>query len=158
TCTFSLSPSSASPAAAATTGSVTVTASATTCAWTAASNASWITITAGSSGTGNGTVTYSVAANTGAARSGTMTIAGQTFTASQAGVPTPPPTGTILFQEGFEDANVASRGWYDNTSVLLSTAEHVPNSASSIQYTFNQAATQPTNGSALRHKFTPSDS
>src|SRR5262249_2677219 len=139
TCTFSLSPSSASPAAAAPTGSVSVTASATTCAWTAASNASWITITAGSSGTGNGTGTYSVAANTGAARSGTMTIAGQTFTASQAGVPTPPPTGTILFQEGFEDANVASRGWYDNTSVLLSTAEHVPNSASSIQYTFNQA-------------------
>jgi hypothetical protein len=46
----------------------------------------FITITSGSSGTGNGTVNYSVAANgTGAARQGTMTIAGQTFTVNQSG-------------------------------------------------------------------------
>ncbi len=32
--------------------------------WTAISNAAWLTITAGASGTGNGTVTYNVAANT----------------------------------------------------------------------------------------------
>ena len=43
-------------------GSVTVTAGA-GCAWTATSNAAWISITAGGSGTGNGTVSYSVAAN-----------------------------------------------------------------------------------------------
>jgi hypothetical protein len=42
------------------------------------SNATFITITSGSSGTGNGTVNYSVAANTGTtSRTGTMTIAGQ---------------------------------------------------------------------------------
>jgi hypothetical protein len=72
--------------------------------------------------------------------------------------PPPPPAGTILFQEGFDDANLAGRGWYDNTTAQLSTAEHVPNSTSSIQYTFNQGATSPTAGSALRKTFTPTDS
>jgi hypothetical protein len=83
-CTYSISPTSASPAAAGSTGTVSVTAG-TGCAWTAASNASWITITSGASGSGNGSVGYSVAANSGAARSGTMTIAGATFTVNQAG-------------------------------------------------------------------------
>src|SRR5271157_4367271 len=82
-CTPSLSATSASPGAAQTTGTVTVTAGA-GCAWTATSNATWITVTAGASGTGNGTVSYTVAANTGVARTGTLTIAGFTFTVSQA--------------------------------------------------------------------------
>ncbi|HYO98788.1 MAG TPA: M36 family metallopeptidase, partial [Pyrinomonadaceae bacterium] len=85
TCTYSISPSSASFASAGGTGSVTVTAGA-GCAWTAASNASFITITGGASGSGSGTVSYSVAGNTStASRTGTITIAGQTFTVSQAG-------------------------------------------------------------------------
>jgi hypothetical protein len=52
------------------------------CAWTAVSNVGWITILSGGSGSGNGTVTYSVA-STSSRRSGTMTIAGQTFTVRQ---------------------------------------------------------------------------
>ena len=56
------------------------------CAWTAVSNDAWISVTGGASGTGNGTVSYAVAANaTTSQRSGTMTIAGQTFTATQVG-------------------------------------------------------------------------
>ena len=63
-CTFTISPASASPNAAGGTASVTVTASATSCAWTAsAPTATFVTITGGASGIGNGTVTYSVAAN-----------------------------------------------------------------------------------------------
>jgi hypothetical protein len=69
-----------------------------------------------------------------------------------------PPAGTQLFQETFEDANLAARGWYDNTTPLLSTSEHVTGSASSIQYTFNQGAMTPTAASTVRHKFTPTDS
>src|SRR6185295_17186005 len=46
--------------------------------------ASWITITSGSSGTGNGTVQFAVASTTGPARSATLIIAGRTFTVSQA--------------------------------------------------------------------------
>jgi hypothetical protein len=57
-----------------------------TCAWTAVSNATWITVTSGAAGTGNGTVGFSAAANTGAARTGTLTIAGQTFTVTQSAV------------------------------------------------------------------------
>jgi uncharacterized repeat protein (TIGR01451 family) len=65
------------------TGYVTVDRGA-NCSWTSMSNASWITIT-NSSNYGYGYVNYNVAANPGAPRMGTMTLAGQTFTVNQAG-------------------------------------------------------------------------
>ncbi len=55
------------------------------CGWAAKSNDEWITITSGASGSGNGSVAFSVAANTGPGRIGTITIAGNTFTIVQAG-------------------------------------------------------------------------
>ena len=59
------------------------------CSWTTASPASWVRITSGASGTGNGTVNYSVDANTGASsRTAGLTIAGAVFTVTQAGVST----------------------------------------------------------------------
>ena len=65
-------------------GTVDVTAES-WCAWTATSNdLPWLTVTSGSPGTGNGSVGYSVAANTAGARTGTITIADQTFTVNQA--------------------------------------------------------------------------
>jgi hypothetical protein len=67
--------------------SVTVTASSSTCVWNATSNVSWIALTSASSGSGNADVSFSVAANTGAAREGTLTIAGQTVTVDQAAGP-----------------------------------------------------------------------
>jgi len=83
-CTVSLQPTSAAvPAAGATGVSITVTASS-GCSRPATSNATWITVTSGATGSGNGTVTLNVAANTGGARSGTVTIGGQTFTVNQA--------------------------------------------------------------------------
>jgi Zn-dependent metalloprotease len=86
TCSFSISPTSASFAAAGGTQSVTVTTAA-GCNWTAASNSSFITITSGASGSGSGTVSYSVAANTATtSRSGSLTIAGLTHSVSQAGI------------------------------------------------------------------------
>ena len=59
------------------------------CNWTAVSNVPWISITSGSSGSGNGVVNFSVAANTGLARSGSLTIAGQDFIVNQSGTVTP---------------------------------------------------------------------
>ncbi len=57
---------------------------ATGCGWTATSNATWITITSGSPGSGGGTYGFTAAANaTGAQRSGTLTVAGQTVTVTQ---------------------------------------------------------------------------
>jgi len=82
TCAGTISPTSASYSAVGGTGSVTVPAPG-GCSWTAASNDSWITITSGGGGTGNGTVNYSVAANPGTPRTGTMFIAGQIFTVTQ---------------------------------------------------------------------------
>jgi hypothetical protein len=47
-------------------------------------NDSWITVLTGASGSGNGTVTFQVSNNnTGIQRTGTMTIAGRTFTVNQ---------------------------------------------------------------------------
>lgn len=116
TCTFSINPTSASYAAAGGSGSVAVTAGA-GCNWTAVSNATFITITSGSSGSGNGTVNYSVAANGGtSSRNGTMTIAGQTFTVTQAG------TGgggtNVIVNPGFESGTTP---WVISGSTVRST-------------------------------------
>ena len=57
------------------------------CAWTATSQASWITVTGRSSGTGDGHVHIAVAATlliTG--RTGTVLVEGQTVTVNQAGI------------------------------------------------------------------------
>jgi hypothetical protein len=81
-CTFNIEPDSQSVPSSGGSGSVSVTAAA-GCAWTAKSNESWIAIGSGGSGAGNGTVNYSVAATTGPARSGTLTVAGRTFTVNQ---------------------------------------------------------------------------
>jgi len=84
TCTYLISPTARSHGGGAENATVAVTA-ASSCSWTAASNASWIAITSGSSGTGNGTVSYAVTANsTGSQRTGSATIAGQTFSVTQA--------------------------------------------------------------------------
>jgi hypothetical protein len=83
-CSYSLSQTSQSAPPEGGAGSVGVTASS-GCTWTAASNVSWIKISNGASGTGNGTVQYATEANNGAARIGTLTIAGETLTVNQAG-------------------------------------------------------------------------
>jgi uncharacterized repeat protein (TIGR01451 family) len=84
-CVSAVNPSSATATASGGTGAIPVSAGA-NCAWTAASNATWIGISSGNSGNGNGTVDYTVAPDAGAQRSGTITIAGQIFTVTQAGI------------------------------------------------------------------------
>ena len=53
------------------------------CSWSAGSGASWIAITSGTSGTGDGQVLFEVAANGGPARLGSLTIGGRTVSISQ---------------------------------------------------------------------------
>jgi len=85
TCDYSLSVSSRSDDATTATGSVSVTAD-TGCAWTAQSDASWLTVTSGASGSGNGSVGYAVDANPSTSqRVGHLEIGGQRFTFTQAG-------------------------------------------------------------------------
>lgn len=81
-CSFSINPTQQAFFAAGGSGTFTVTTTS-ECAYTATSNNPWITVTAGASGTGTGTVSFTVAANNGLARTGTITVGGQTFTVTQ---------------------------------------------------------------------------
>ena len=95
TCTYTITPTSQNVGAAGSVGTVVTVSTATGCAWTAGSNVAWIIVTSGSSGSGNGSVTFDVAANTGAAQNGTLTIAGQTFSVTQAAASAPTCTYSI---------------------------------------------------------------
>ena len=53
------------------------------------SNASWLIVTNGETGNGNGTISYTAQKNFGAARSGTITINGRAFTVTQQANPNP---------------------------------------------------------------------
>ncbi|MBP6821374.1 MAG: BACON domain-containing protein, partial [Acidobacteria bacterium] len=116
--------------------------------WTATSNAAWITITSGTSGTGNGTVNYSVATNTGAIRSGTMTIAGQTFTVMQSAssttglqfYPLPKPIrllDTRAGQPGCDSPGAPIAGGTDRTQLARRTCDGVTIPVSAMAITGN---------------------
>ena len=84
-CTFTLNATDITLAAKGGKKNVSVKVTGTGCSWTAVSNDPFITITSGSSGTGNGKVDFTVPGNTNSSPLiGTMTIAGQTFTVNQA--------------------------------------------------------------------------
>ena len=116
-CSYGINPASKSFAASSGTGSFSVNTQS-CCAWSASSNVSWITITSGSSGTGNGTVSYSVAANTSTSqRSGNLTVAGKIFTVTQSGW-----VEYTLFEENFDTDPFSSGRWtvYDTSYVPVS--------------------------------------
>ena len=86
-CTFSISPTNRAHGYGASTGLVSVTAS-NGCPWEVANTNAWITITAGSNGIGNGTVSYSVEANPSTlARTGEVVVVDQVLLLSQSGAP-----------------------------------------------------------------------
>jgi hypothetical protein len=82
-CTFSLSKMAQNYSTAAVSDTITITAPA-GCAWTASSNQTWVTITSATSGTGDGTIAYNIAANSGEARDAVLTIGGIPFSIHQA--------------------------------------------------------------------------
>ncbi len=95
TCTYAVNGVQSSYAASGGSSSATVTANNAGCAWSTVSNdPSWITISGG--GNGSGSAQIQVAPNyAAAARTGSVVIAGQAFTISQAGTITPPGGPTI---------------------------------------------------------------
>jgi hypothetical protein len=92
------------------------------CAWTASSQAGWITVTDGRSGSGNGTVRLVVANNGASSRTGTVTIAGETFTVQQDGT-----ACTYAIKPGWYEAG---RG-PDNVVVSVTAADGCAWSATS---------------------------
>jgi len=84
-CGYSITPTSQSFGYSGGTGVVTVTAEP-GCSWAAVSNASWLIITSNSNGSGNGTIHYTVSANSETfGKTGTLTIADRTLTVTQQG-------------------------------------------------------------------------
>ena len=129
-------------------GTVGVTTSST---WTAVPDAPWIHVASGATGSGNGTVTFTVDPNTGAPRSGTISIAGQTASVFQNGTPVGITAGCNYLIQSNTTQNVAvasangliqivtnqSCGWTASTSTpwitLNSGASSVGNGA--VSYT-----------------------
>jgi PKD repeat protein len=101
--------------------------------------------TYGSVGTYN--VTYRVTDDDGAQ----SPVATRTVT-----VTAPPPPGTTLFQDGFEDPDFASRGWYDFGAWVQTTAQ-AHSGTGSLQMRFQPGANQPIGGGG-RHLFTETES
>ncbi len=84
-CAWSIAPMSANYPASGGNGSITVTlTSGADCTRSAVPGQPWISITSGGTSSLGGVVNYSVEANAGLSRTGTITIAGQTFTIAQA--------------------------------------------------------------------------
>jgi len=65
------------------------------------------------------------------------------------------PSGTVLFEEHFDDADFSSRDWYDGSNGTISTSEHASGSTSSFECTFEQGAQGCSGGKPARHKFDP---
>ncbi|MBF0338966.1 MAG: SBBP repeat-containing protein, partial [Nitrospirae bacterium] len=135
-CTYTLTPTSKQFLSPGGNGSVNITTT-NDCKWAAASNATWITITSSGSGSGNATINYTVAANTGPTRNGTLTIAGQTFTVNQSGQDCA--TGMLINPT---NRNFTSSGGSDNVSVTT------PSSSCQWTATSNAAWIDITSGDA----------
>ena len=98
------------------------------CAWEAASDAFFLGISSGRSGTGSGTVVYTVAANNSTSgRRGKLIIAGQTFTVEQSGTAPlfllRPSSLSFSFREGGARPEGQRIDIYTNVEGLEFTAE-----------------------------------
>jgi sugar lactone lactonase YvrE len=104
-------------------------------AWTASANVSWLHLPA--SGAGSTNFIFAFERNTGAARSGTMTIAGLTLTVTQAG------TNCV------QACSIASLGWTQNSgSPALATSQVAVDAAGNLYdvFLYNLRMWNPTNG------------
>jgi len=131
-CTYSISPMNASFGASGGTGSVSVTTQV-GCTWTASSSASWMTITSGSSGTGNGTINYSVSASTNPdQQTASSTFAGKLFTVTQSAATaytiaasagtggTITPSGAVTVSHGANQTfNITASSGYQILNVMI---------------------------------------
>ncbi len=83
TCTYALTPTNAAHSSAGGTGSVSIVTGA-SCAWTVRTTNDWIQFTSPTNGIGHGSFNYTLLANLNTARTGTVTVAGQSLLVTQA--------------------------------------------------------------------------
>jgi hypothetical protein len=65
-----------------------------------------------------------------------------------------PKRSGILFEESFDDANLPTRGWYDQSKITLSTKDAYAG-RSCIEFHWNDGGTTPASSGGLRHLFSP---
>ena len=158
-CTYAISPVSQSLDASGGAGTVSI-STGSGCPWTAVKNVSWIILTSNGSGTGNGEVKYTVSANaSGSPQSGTIAVAGQTFTVAQPAVMTSytlniNPTGagagrltndpagtafdagTVVTLTATPDEKSSFEGWSGGCSGISPTCRLTMNSDASVTAAF----------------------
>jgi len=120
-CTYAVTPKSQSfdPGGGSGTATVAVKSG---CSWTTKSNVTWIVITSGGSGSDNGTVRYSVAANPEPSpRTGTVTVQGETITISEDAAGSLPLI-TSTFRKSDKKVFVYGLN-FDSSSVILLNGE-----------------------------------
>jgi hypothetical protein len=94
--------------------SIVVTLPAPGCPWQAESSADWVTITSATSGNGNATISYNVAANSGSARSAQIVVGSGVHTVNQAAAPPPPPAPELRLSQGSTIIPVGGSFHYGN--------------------------------------------
>jgi len=157
-CSFSLNPTSQNfPAGGGTNGNFTVSTTA-NCGWTATSNVNWITFPTGNTGSGNGTVNYSVALNSGATqRTGTINVNGQVHTVTQSGavgnlqvtVQTNP-LGRSFSVDGTTYTSAQTFNWISGSSHTIGTVSP-QTGGTGTQYIWNNWS----DGGAISHSVSP---
>jgi len=150
-CSYSITPITHTHSANAENGSVNVTTSLEQCQWTARTNeVSFLNIRTNLPIQGNGTVIYSITANTSTGnRQGTLTIAGQTFTVNQVtGCGTPPiPVISVTPSQGKPPLTVRvdGRESYDREGIIetyaWTTSDGQTASTSTASFTFTKIGT-----------------
>jgi hypothetical protein len=108
-CSYTIDPTTASVPYTGGTGTIAVTTQA-GCEWTATSNVDWVTVTSGGSGTGSGTVGYSVDHNPSVyERTGKIQGSNKVFTITQDGDAAP---AGLIFWDDFESGDTS---WWSET-------------------------------------------
>lgn len=114
-CTYSLASGSQNFGPAGGSGSISITTSS-NCSWTASSSSSWLAITSDTSGLGPGSLSYTVAANAGRARTGAITASGQSL-------------------------NIAQSSSTSSTPVTITTPSPLPDAITQTPYSITLSAT-----------------
>ena len=102
--------SSETVGASSTSGTISVTTNGSSCGWTATSDAAWLTIDSGGTGSGtSGTIAFSVSENTtGSQRVGTISVSGgPSYTVTQSGAAAPDAPTSLSASAGDQSATIS---------------------------------------------------